>query len=347
MAEKKAANAPIANDGNKSYGDPSYDATDSVRKTSLNGHKKSSMSTPLTRRKTTAGRTSMGQIITLNLDNKIERLSRWMIVYFIFAVANLSSNAIINETSSNSPADNRRPYQLWVASDVLLVVGIIVAWFSLHHVHDIGLVVYENYFKYIAAGLFFVSAILCCAAVGEQNKYNVCVADNIANDEQTYCESLTFALYWMSTIFLMFIGIDVLDVEKISFLFNERKVRIIVYGLNIFFMYIIIASDVDYYHRNANYGDALNRAFNVTESGLFVVGLMCFVLAFLIILSIFCSMALIDGQMFRKVAGIILLIGAGFTLFGLQVLVLFRALSYGMILSLVVVVMIVYDLQLL
>ena len=124
-------------------------------------------------------RTKRGEILYIDLDNRIQRLSRWILCYFIFSIAEMIFNAISTEEDALLKQNglNKTPYQLWLASDIFLFLGCILGWFSLHHIHDIAhnaKEYFDEYLKYIAGGLFILCGFLQWIAIIEQNHENYC-----------------------------------------------------------------------------------------------------------------------------------------------------------------------------
>ena len=122
-------------------------------------------------------RSTRGEILSTDLDNRLERLSRWIMSYFIFAIAEMIYNAVATENTQSINNLKTTPYQIWLSSDIFLFLGCIVGWFSLHHIHDLAhnaKEYYDQYLKYAAGALFILCGFLQWIAVIEQNHFNYC-----------------------------------------------------------------------------------------------------------------------------------------------------------------------------
>ena len=122
-------------------------------------------------------RSKRGEILSTDLDNRLERLSRWIMAYFIFAISEMIYNSIAIESSQLPSTWTTTPYKIWLSSNVFLFLGCILGWFSLHHIHDIAhnaKEYYDEYLKYIAGGLFVLCGFLQWIAIIEQNHFNTC-----------------------------------------------------------------------------------------------------------------------------------------------------------------------------
>eukprot|EP01084_Bolivina_argentea_P147099 257413_1 len=160
-----------------------------------------------------------GQIVLLDLDNRIERLSRWILCYFVFSITEMITHAIHTRDTLSSGIESSS-YQLWLSSDIFLVIGCVLTWVSLHYIPDIPNLKpkYDRYLKYIAGGLFILCGILQWIAISQHNYSVFCVVMS------SRCKSFAFGMHWMGHFFAIFIGIDIVDRDTLSFLFNARKV---------------------------------------------------------------------------------------------------------------------------
>ena len=150
----------------------------------------------------------------------------------------------------------------------------------------------------------------------------------------------------MGHFFAIFIGIDIMDLEIFNFMSNQRKIRIIVYSLNLFFMSIIIASDIDYFYNDETVDTAVSLghySVNVVEAGYFILAFICLFIMVSLIMSVFMSAWLIDSIALRRFCGLFIVISAGMILYGVELTVGVPA--FNCVLSLVPMIMIVYDLQ--
>ena len=135
-----------------------------------------------------------------------------------------------------------------------------------------------------------------------------------------------------------------MDIEKLNFMSNERKIRMIIYCLNLFFMSIIIASDLDYFYQKENDIFQLDHFWvNVVQAGYFMLGFICLFVMVSLILSVFVSAWLIDNDGFKRFCGLMIVICAAMILFGADLID--GVAPYNAVLSLIPMMMIAYDLQ--
>lgn len=119
-----------------------------------------------------------------------------------------------------------------------------------------------------------------------------------------------------------------------------------VYCLNLFFMSMIIASDIDFfYHKLGNDFDIIFNHYstNVAEAGYFILSFDCAFILVTLIMSVFASARIIDNIALRRFCGLFIIISAGMILYGIEAAIYMP--PFNCVLSLVPMIMIVYDLQ--
>lgn len=148
----------------------------------------------------------------------------------------------------------------------------------------------------------------------------------------------------MGHFFAMFIGLDIMNISKINFIFDESRLRLIVYCTNVFFMAIIIASCIEYFYERENnlmFTDHYVR--NVSECAYFMLAFICLFIAVALVLSILVSVHIIENVVAKNICSIVVLICCGMIL---SVVDMSEGTHpYNKVLSLVPLIMIVYDLQ--
>eukprot|EP00483_Globobulimina_turgida_P004043 UN04051 len=163
----------------------------------------------------------------------------------------------------------------------------------------------------------------------------------------------------MGHFFAICIALDICDMR--SQIFDNKRLRMLIYATNIFFMYIILGADVNYFYdeQSSNLHIVQKDRRRAVESGCFIVSMCCGILSMLIMAS-YCDLCngfnILNNSTFRSLFGLCLLIGTGLLFFTVNHMNPTRDDSsihiypypmqhYNTVLSFVPIVMIVYDLQ--